>query len=754
MAESSNFGSSTDGQPRWWLRLLGGFAVAGGPGGERPALSGKRERALLAYLALSPGCRTSRRKLAFLLWGDATDETALDNLRTSVWRLRRALGDAEHRVITSDGEDIVLNAGLFDIDALAFLHLSAQSNRSDLEAAATLYGGEFLSGLVIESEEFESWQRAEAERCRNQAIDVLGRLIAQQDACGDIDRAIETGIRLLGLDPLHEAAARRLMRLYGQSGRRGAALQVYRSLVGTLQTELDAEPEPETKLVFTEIARGADEQAPPATSSRGQPAPGISIAVLPFANMSGDAAQEFFSDGMTEEITAALAKIPTLRVVARTSAFQFKGQNVDVRIVGQSLNANYLIEGAVRKADDRVRITAKLIRTQDGTHVWSDHYDRQLPDVFAIQESIAQAIAHSLHVPLGLREGQTLVSSRTSDTESYQDYLRAKALVRTRGALEPGGSLTEAVKLLGRVVVRDPNYAPAWGLLGQAHSLIPTFSAALVNGATDELRRVSKDSLQSADATAQQATRLDHNVDGYTALAFVRNYCGGFIQADALFKHALALDPGNPEALHQYSLMLAGVGMLKAALPLRLRLQAQEPLVPIFNRATAEVLWLNGRNDEAIAILKDLPPAFGPRLRLAEVYASTGRYDDAADALEDLPSGIFPKEMATEAVRLLRRAPKHARVTNRTLNATRLGFVHLYAGSPDRVLDFFEALAETGYPGLGNATCRLWAPSYAPVRRSDRFKAFVRKAGMVDFWRSYGWPDQCRVTGPDDFVCV
>jgi TolB-like protein len=750
---SSNFGNSTDGQPCWSLRLLGGFAVAG-PGGEKAALSGKRERALLSYLALSPGCRASRRKLASLLWGDVSDDTALDNLRTSVWRLRRALGDADHRVIRSDGEDIALNAGLFNIDALAFLHLSAQFNRADLEAASALYEGDFLSGVAIESEEFEAWQRAEVERYRNQAIDMLGRLMTQQHACGDIDRAIETGVRLLGLDPLHETAVRRMMRLYGQSGRRGAALQVYRSLAATLRAELDVEPEPETKLVFTEMARGADEHATPAAPSRAQPATGISIAVLPFANMSGDQAQEFFSDGMTEEITAALAKIPSLRVVARTSAFQFKGQNVDARVVGQSLNANYLIEGAVRRSDDRVRITAKLISARDGTHVWCEHYDRKLTDVFAIQESIAQAIALSLQVPLGLREGQTLVSNRMSDTESYQDYLRAKALVRTRGALEPGGSLTEAVKLLGHVVVRDPNYAPAWGLLGQAHSLIPTFSAALVNGATDELRRVSKDSLQSADATAQQATRLDHNVDGYTALAFVRNYCGGFVQADALFKHALSLDPGNPEALHQYSLMLAGIGMLKEALPLRLRLQAQEPLVPIFNRATAEVLWLNGKNDEAIAILKDLPAAFGPRLRLAEVYASMGRYDDAATALEELPPGIFPQEMAKEAIRLLRHAPRRARVTNGILNGTRLGFVHLYAGVPDRVLDFFEAVAETGYPGLGNATCRLWAPSYAPVRRSDRFKAFVRKVGMVDFWRSYGWPDQCRVTGPDDFVCV
>ena len=326
-------------------------------------------------------------------------------------------------------------------------------------------------------------------------------------------------------------------------------------------------------------------------------------------------------------------------------------------------------------------------------------------------------------------------------------------MVRTRGSLEPGGPLTEAARLLEQVVVRDPSYAPAWGLLGQTHSLIPSFSAALVNGATDELRRFSEESLQKAEIAAQQATRLDHNIDGYTALAFARNYRGLFLQAEELFKHALSLDPGSPEALHQYSLMLAGVGLLKESLPLRLRLQAQEPLVPIFNRATAEVLWLNGRNEEAIAILKALPPTFGPRLRLAEVYASMGRYKDAADALQDVPLGIFPRQAMQEAIQLLRAAPAQAPARNATWQGTRLGFVYLYVGAPHRVLDFFEGLAEAGYPALGNATCRLWAPSYAPLRRTERFKDFVRKAGMVDFWHARSWPDLCRPTGANDFAC-
>src|SRR6185295_15439227 len=121
-----------------------------------------------------------------------------------------------------------------------------------------------------------------------------------------------------------------------------------------------------------------------------QPSGSISIAVLPFTNLSGDSSQEFFSDGMTEEITAALAKVQGLKVIGRTSAFQFKGQNQDLRAIAQALSAGYLIEGSVRKAGDQVRITAQLIKADDGTHLWAENYDRQLSNIFATQEDIAQ----------------------------------------------------------------------------------------------------------------------------------------------------------------------------------------------------------------------------------------------------------------------------------------------------------------------------------------------------------------------------
>ncbi|HEV2669300.1 MAG TPA: hypothetical protein VG324_30560 [Blastocatellia bacterium] len=498
----------------------------------------------------------------------------------------------------------------------------------------------------------------------------------------------------------------------------------------------------------TPQAKQADVSSPTAPG-----ATGISIAVLPFANVSGDATQEFFSDGMSDEIIAALAKIPSLQVVARTSAFQFKGERNDMRAIGQALNARYLIDGSVRRAGNRVRITAQLVQADNGVGVWTDSYDRELNDVFAVQEDIAQAIAASLQVPLGLRQGESLIPSRAANLESYQDYLRAKALVRARGPREPGGPLTEATALLEQVVARDPNYAPGWAVLAQAYGLAATYSPAIRNGAVDELRRIAAATVPRAEAAAQQAIRLDPgDADGYVALAIVQVFRGRFVEADDLLKQALSLDPGNPEALNVYGIMVAVVGRLKDSLPMRLRLRAVEPFVPVFNVLTAAVLWVNGENNDAIAMLRAVPagtnaPAIG---FLAEVYASLGRYNEAADTLLQLPSGFFLPEQVEEAARLLRAGPAQRATPQTRQRLGYLGFVYLYSTAPDRALEVYEGAVDAGY--LANNPA-LWHSSFAAVRKTERFKAYVRNAGMVAYWRARGWPDLCRPMGADDFVC-
>jgi TolB-like protein len=172
---------------------------------------------------------------------------------------------------------------------------------------------------------------------------------------------------------------------------------------------------------------GADAAPPSNIATAVPPTGGISIAVLPLANLSGDAAQEFLSDGMTDEITSALARVQSLRVVGRSSAFQFKGQSKDLRAIGEALGATYLIDGSVRRAGDRVRVTAQLVKADDGIGLWTDTYDRELIDVFAIEEDIAQAIAGALRAAR-FGGGRRLVSSRTADVDSFESMCAAEHL--------------------------------------------------------------------------------------------------------------------------------------------------------------------------------------------------------------------------------------------------------------------------------------------------------------------------------------
>ncbi len=449
---------------------------------------------------------------------------------------------------------------------------------------------------------------------------------------------------------------------------------------------------------------------------------------------------------MTEEITAALAKVPDLKVVARTSAFQFKTQNRDIQSIGQQLHATHFIEGSVRKAGDRVRITAQLIKADDGTHVWTENYDRELKDVFAIQEDIAQAIAASLRVPLGLQQGQSLVSNRNIDPETHQQYLRAKALVRARGPK----SLTDAASLLEQAIKRDPNYAPAWALLAEAYVTLPAYVPAFVAGNIDELRRVAGASLPKAEAAAKRATELDPNSgEGYLNLGFAQLARFKWLLAEDLYSKALALDPNNPEALHRYGNFLAAVGRLREALAVRQRLQQLEPFVPTFNANTAAVLWLNGQDAAAITMLTALPE--GTRASyFARIYAAAGRFDDAAENIQH--SNNIPPAIVEDAARLLRTASTVATSSRSLPRLGELGFVYIYAGAPDRLLEFHEGNVRAGYTDAFNVGM-LWHSSYAAVRKTERFKAYASSAGLVDYWRERGWPDLCRPMGANDFVC-
>ncbi|HET7085482.1 MAG TPA: TIR domain-containing protein [Rhizomicrobium sp.] len=490
-------------------------------------------------------------------------------------------------------------------------------------------------------------------------------------------------------------------------------------------------------------------------SSQQSPGPaGISVAVLPFLNLSGDPKQDYFSDGMTEEITSALAEIPHLPVVGRTSAFAFKGKNEDLQVIGKTLRASYLLEGSVRQAGDKVRITAQLIKAATGDHVWTDSYDRELKDIFAVQEDVARAIAGALQVPLGLKAGENLVSDRSIDPLSYQDYLRAKSIFRARNN---GAPVTAATALLELIVAKHPDYEPAWALLAQMEVLAANYGSNALTalhgpGDPEALRRLAGTAVPKAEADARHAIALNpRSSGGYLALALVQWFRGQMLDAEQSFKQALSIDPQNSDTLHWYSGYLGTIGKINEAVAMRDQLYTLEPLVANFNMGTVRVLVTAGDNAKALAMALALPPTSATRaLNLAEIYASLGRYKEAADALRENRVGASP-ERTEAARRILLAAPASVKGQN----VPYLGvdsFVFAYVGLPERAFDFVQHNADAGY-NYGSYTFQIWQPDYAPGRKTERFKALVRKMGLVDYWRARGWPVFCHPVGTDDFAC-
>jgi TolB-like protein len=472
----------------------------------------------------------------------------------------------------------------------------------------------------------------------------------------------------------------------------------------------------------------------------------LSIAVLPFANMSGDATQEFFSDGMTEELTAVLSKVSGLHVVGRTSAFQFKGRNEDLRGIGQALRASFLIEGSVRKAADKVRITAQLIQADSGTHLWSESFDRHLTDVFAIQEEIARAIAAALQLPLGLSSGQRLVANRTADIAAYDCYLRALTLVRERRDLD------QAISLLEQTVARQAEFAPAWALLGYAFSLQPFFSPvlreALHTRSADEVRPLVQWIRDKAETAAGKALELDPAMaSGYATQATLRFWRGDWAGAASLYRRALTLDPDDPDAGIEYGLMLASVGFLDQSLGVMQQVRALEPLVQTYGSFTAQLLQLSGQSEASIPILEAMPdsPSLNYRRNylLARAYAATGRFADAVGALLAIDgTGLVTRESVETAASVLRTAPDQSgspQSLPRIMNE--LNFVYAYVGANERMLEFYEHLQSCG---IVSAAAGIWDPLLLPMRDSARYRNYLRAAGLVEYWGTAGWPPNLR----------
>jgi tetratricopeptide (TPR) repeat protein len=400
-----------------------------------------------------------------------------------------------------------------------------------------------------------------------------------------------------------------------------------------------------------------------------------------------------------------------------------------------------------------VRITVQLIKAEDGTNMWSENYDRELIDVFAIQEEIGRAIATSFNMRLGLAPGENLVSNRTDNLGTYQDFLQGKAWLRARLSPNSGPYL----KTLESVVARDPSFAPAWALLARAYTLEPAQlpSAVVVQeGSVEDARRVVKGFLDKAEMVGRKAIELDpQNAVGYSGMAQAASIRGQWAAAEDYAKKALELDPNDPEALLAEGQSSRRTGYIQRSLLALEKGRALEPLVAAFNINTASVMLSNGQDEVAAALLESLPPTGRRNMFLARAYAMQGRYAEAADTLQltRTPNQEIQKFLEDTA-RLLRSAPaKVADPKALPEYMNEYNFVYVHVGAIDRVMEYAERQIAIGYlQDLGNI---LFVPDMAPLRKTERFKTYMRNVGLVDYWRERGWPDLCKPVGANDFAC-
>ncbi|MGH8035551.1 MAG: hypothetical protein ACREO9_10020, partial [Lysobacterales bacterium] len=292
-----------------------------------------------------------------------------------------------------------------------------------------------------------------------------------------------------------------------------------------------------------------------------------SVAVLPFLNMSNDPDNEFFSDGISEELLNALVKLPGLRVPSRTSSFAFKGRDMDVTEIGRELDVDHVVEGSVRKSGNRVRVTAQLIDLGNDSHIWSQTYDRELDDIFAVQDEIARGIAEALEVQLGLGEGERLITQYTSSIQAYELYLRAGQLWQLRRR----EAVTNAEALLLRAIDLDPDFAQAWARLAAVYNVTSSWSEAELEETTDRAEMAAQRALQLNTSLAQPLAVLANIAAGR------RNYA----ESEQLFLTAIELEPSDPTTHLWYAILLNGLGRRHAA-SLEYRLAVTlDPLAPI-----------------------------------------------------------------------------------------------------------------------------------------------------------------------------
>jgi tetratricopeptide (TPR) repeat protein len=440
-------------------------------------------------------------------------------------------------------------------------------------------------------------------------------------------------------------------------------------------------------------------------------------------------------------------------VAARTSAFAYKGRNVDVREVGKELGVETVLEGSVRQSADQVRITAQLIDTESGFHIWSETYDRRMADIFTVQDEIATAIVDKLKIELAPKEQQLAQreTAPTQNVEAYEFYLQARAIWKRRGE----DNLNRAIELYQAALARDPAFARAHAGLASAYVVLPGYS--MDDGDEEKF-------LKMAEQSARQALALDPNIgEAHAVLAQINAARGNFLDAESGFFFAISLEPNEPTPHHWYSILLNKVGRLDAGLEQARRAYELDPSSPVLVSNLANTYLLLGEDEQALrysTLARELGIGSGASEGVeATVAMRRGQWDEAKRLLAaqvTLPAelrplvGQFVDAIADPARRPVVVAgfrsidPKVATQEDLLMPYLQLQQYDLVYRIVDESLDH-DRMAWAHDWDLMHA----WTSEGAAFRKDPRFSKLVERIGLVDYWKQYGYPDRCRAGAGD-----
>lgn len=468
-----------------------------------------------------------------------------------------------------------------------------------------------------------------------------------------------------------------------------------------------------------------------------------SIAILPFINMSSESSNEYFSDGMTEEILATLAKIKELKVVSRTSSFAYKGSTENLQVIGNRLGVNYILEGSVRKVDNMIRVTAQLIEVESSFHLWSETYDRELHDVFEIQDEIAKHIVQSLSLALS---PESLVTEKNSatDTVAYDLYLQGRHFWYQRGE----ENLRKAITLYEEAVAIDPGFARAWAGLAVvtanlvAYTTIPieelmpeaqsyAFRALALDPNQSEAVMVLPILMAYEKRWAETLKSLDRAVQldpsNTTARIWKSETLWRMGYLDEAYKEietAVALDPNSPPAIYNQAYYQLRMGNIEGALNLSEKVKDFNFKNAAYLQALIAIAQGNAQQS-----YKLLPKAF----------AILGLADEQSAIVVSGLENPAQRNAALEILDKLAIEIIEKRVSK--FNVDIVLEIYKQFGELDRAFALANELADDGTAFIDYL---FWGEQNKVARQHPQFKNIVRRRGLLEYWHLHGWPDECR----------